>query len=187
MFSRIKGAIDRSIAEEQARQKALTEQRSTTSSPSAPGQRPRSVSRANSTNSSTRRKTKKPSQDNSNGDGAANTDPAVFEAAFVLDDDDIENASAQPAAPEKTVGGTSSGNEKDDSATERNGEAKDHIGGGEDENPKASLPTAPAELPPHVRSKLRKLEKLEATYPESHTDEQRLSNHLNGPYARIRP
>ncbi|KAK6956059.1 hypothetical protein Daesc_001329 [Daldinia eschscholtzii] len=163
MFSRIKGAIDRSIAEEQARQKALAEQRSTARSPSASGQRQRSVSRTNSTNSSARRKIKKPSQDISNGDGAVNPDPAVFEAAFVLDDDDTES---QLAPSEKTVVGSLSDNEKDHSTATQNEEKKDQAGVGEDVNSKADAPPAPAELPLHIKSKLRKLEKLEATYPE---------------------
>ncbi|KAI1472155.1 GRIP domain-containing protein [Daldinia caldariorum] len=154
------------IAEEQARQRALAEQRSTARSPSASGQRQRSVSRTNRTNSSARRKIRRASQNISNGDGPVNPDPAVFEAAFVLDDDDAEFTSAQPAESEKVVGGTSSGNEKEDSTVAKNEEKKDQAGGGEDVSPKAGASPAPAELPLHVKSKLRKLEKLEATYPE---------------------
>ncbi|KAI1391770.1 uncharacterized protein F4822DRAFT_105172 [Hypoxylon trugodes] len=162
MFSRIKGAIDRSIAEEQARQRVAAEQRS--NSPSASGQRPRSVSRTNSTNSPARRKTKRPSQDQTNGDGATNPDPAVFEAAFVLDDEDADATSGLPEKPGRDA---VVNNEKDGGgdATEQNGETQDQSNNTLDEKPKDALSPAPAELPPHVKTKLRKLEKLEATYP----------------------
>ncbi|KAI1445517.1 hypothetical protein F5Y02DRAFT_127405 [Annulohypoxylon stygium] len=173
MLSRIKGAIDRSIAEEQARQRALAEQRSSAGSPSATGQRPRSVSRTNSTNTSARRKAKKPSQDTSNGDGAPNPDPAVFEAAFVLDDEDADPAPGQAtsAQSEKTMKEGAANNEKNDASNEQNEGAKDQAsaGAGTEEKPKDASSTAPStaptDLPPQVKTKLRKLEKLEATYP----------------------
>ncbi|KAI0839373.1 hypothetical protein F5Y06DRAFT_265278 [Hypoxylon sp. FL0890] len=167
MFSRIKGAIDRSIAEEQARQRAFAEQRSNTSSPSGSGQRPRSVSRTNSTNSAGRKKAKKLSQDISNGDGAANPDPAVFEAAFVLDDEDAEAGSSQPqsAPPEKGLKDGLTNSEKKENESEQNGETKDPVGPDVDEKSKGAPSNAPTELPSHIKIKLKKLEKLEATYP----------------------
>lgn len=149
----------------------MADQRSNAGSPSTPGQRPRSVSRTNSTNSPAKRKTKKPSQDNTNGDTAANPDPAVFEAAFVLDDEDADLATTQSATPtEKTVEEeeeeTDTNNEKKNNGTsEQNGESKDQNDVGVDEKPKDIPSSAPAELPSHVKTKLRKLEKLEATYP----------------------
>ncbi|KAI5860937.1 GRIP domain-containing protein [Durotheca rogersii] len=160
MFSKIKSAIDRSIAEEQARQKALAEQRSHANpSPPAGSQRARSVS-------TTRRKARKPGQDVSNGDMAANPDPAIFEAAFVLDDEDADSAATAQVAPHETEmkeGVVDS--EMSNSATE-NSNATGQTGTQADEKLRDVPSAAPAELPPHIRARLRKLEKLESTYPE---------------------
>ncbi|KAI0018045.1 hypothetical protein F4780DRAFT_558543 [Xylariomycetidae sp. FL0641] len=177
MFSRIKGAIDRSIAEEQARQKTLAEQRSSSGSPaSSSTPRPRSVSRTNSTNSP-RRKTKKPSQDVSAADSGPNPDPAVFEAAFVLDDDEADSISrAATPKPSATEKGTDSGSPNDgddkkdatdgqDGQTEQNGDNKNKSAKESEDEAKDASSAAPAELSPQVKQRLRKLEKLEATYP----------------------
>lgn len=185
MFQRIKGAIDRTIAEEQARQKNyLSEQ-------GASGQARQSsnVSRSNSGASTAGRKPrpKKPAQDASKeADAAAsNPDPAVFEAAFVIDDDELSRT-ATPLPPseekEKTPGEEggaqdemSGGDaEKGDAGagnTAKDAEKNGGDDGGSPEGDKPVPPPKPAaaatapELPPEVRAKLRKLEKLEATYP----------------------
>lgn len=186
MFQRIKGAIDRTIAEEQARQKNyLSEQ-------GASGQARQSsnVSRSNSGASTAGRKPrpKKPAQDASKeADAAAsNPDPAVFEAAFVIDDDDELSRTTTLVPPSE---------EKEKTPGEEGG-AQDEVGGGDDEKgdtgagntakeaekkggddgsspdgdkpvppPKPAAAATAPELPPEVRAKLRKLEKLEATYP----------------------
>lgn len=123
------------------------------------------MSRANSTNSPARRKPKKPSQDTTNGDSLANPDPAVFEAAFVLDDDDVEPAVTRSSSPEKVSKEGSDGNENNDGAPKQNTDAEDRTGAVAGDESKDVASTAPAELPPQVKAKLRKLEKLEATYP----------------------
>jgi hypothetical protein len=170
MFQRFKSAIDRTIAEEQARQKAASEQQQS-ASPS--GARPRSVSRTNSAKDSpAKRRVKKPSQDVANGDNVPNPDPAVFEAAFALDEEEAEakatsvqpgdsekNGSEEPAVLEKAA-------EVDDQIKEKAGEATpvpDEKAAKEEPVPAAA--PAPAELSPDIKTKLRKLEKLEKTYP----------------------
>lgn len=174
MFSRIKGAIDRTIAEEQARARDQ--------SPGATAPRASSsVSRSNSGASTVKKaRPKKPSQDVAKEDaGAVDTDPAVFEAAFVIDDEE-PSRSATPMPPsshelKKSENGdakdenTAEG-EKGDKGTGNN--AKDPEKNGEDEGRKSEgdKPVPPpkatnTELPPDIRAKLRKLEKLEKTYP----------------------
>ncbi|KAK8098914.1 uncharacterized protein PG998_012155 [Apiospora kogelbergensis] len=166
MFQRFKSALDKSIAEEQARQKTLAEQRSNTASPSS-SSRPQSVSRTNS--SAAKRKTKKPSQDVSNGsDNLPNTDPAVFEAAFALDDEEAE-AKAAVAKPEngevseKDVKGDDSADGKTEAKEATENEKTETNG---DDRKKAAAPAKAAELPAEIQAKLRKLDKLEKTYPE---------------------
>lgn len=164
MFQRLKGSIDRVIAEEQARQKTVNDQ-------ADPVRRSASVSRSNSGASSARRpRPKKQGQEAlRNDDGAADTDPAVFEAAFIIDDDEPSRATTpRPPTDEKAPqngdssekGEEGGGNTKD---LEKNG---DDEGRSEADKPAPPpKPTATSELPPEVRARLRKLEKLEATYP----------------------
>ncbi|KAK8074073.1 hypothetical protein PG994_004972 [Apiospora phragmitis] len=166
MFQRFKSALDKSIAEEQARQKTLQEQRSNTASPSS-SSRPQSISRTNS--SAAKRKARKPGQDSANGsDNLPNTDPAVFEAAFALDDEEAEAKAAVTNSEngdvsEKGVKGDSSpdatNSEKPEAKekTETNGDKKKRT---------APAPVTAADLPPEIQAKLRKLDKLEKTYPE---------------------
>ncbi|KAK6856580.1 vesicular transport protein [Apiospora arundinis] len=153
MFQRFKSALDKSIAEEQARQKTIAEQRSNNASP-ASNSRPQSVSRTNS--SAAKRKTKKPSQDVGNGaDNLPNTDPAVFEAAFALDDEEAEEkaAVAKPEngeVSEKDVKGDNStdaaSNEKTEGKeTTENEKAEPN---GDDKKKTAAAPAKAAELPP---------------------------------------
>ncbi|KAI6780516.1 Golgin-like protein [Emericellopsis cladophorae] len=171
MFSRIRGAIDRTIAEEQARQKDQTSQ---------------GVSRSGSTSSRTsasgakRPKPKSASNDASKADDAPNPDPAVFEAAFVIDDSDDPSRAGTPKPQTSEAGGNGLDSVKDDGEEEKaaegaDGKAQDDSEkkeGEKDESAKAqskAADTAAApstELPPDIKQKLRKLEKLEATYPE---------------------
>ncbi|KAK4133493.1 hypothetical protein BT67DRAFT_450343 [Trichocladium antarcticum] len=168
----LKGAIDRTIAEEQARQKSPLETPAT-GNPAA--RRSRSSSSATQSAARRPRPIKKTSDDltsrDMNGDGVAtNPDPAVFEAAFVIDDADDTappSRSATPALACKTAKPGGSGKDTgkavaDTSTTGDNGAP------GAEQAPKAAPATFPAssELPPEVRARLRKLEKLEKTYPE---------------------
>lgn len=179
MFQRIKGAIDRTIAEEQARQKTyLSEQ------PAAGQARQSSaVSRSNSGASSAgkRPRQKKTAQDayKDADAGAANPDPAVFEAAFVIDDDE-PSRTATPLPPSEEKNGEnqekedSAEGEKNDASSGNTGKDSEKTGGDDGQKPDGDKPVpqskppaaaASTELSPDVRAKLRKLEKLEATYP----------------------
>ncbi|KAI1851000.1 hypothetical protein JX266_003665 [Neoarthrinium moseri] len=166
MFQRFKSAIDRTIAEEQARQKAASDQ------PTPSGTRPRSVSRTNSAKDSpAKRRPKKPAQDVSNGDGLPNPDPAVFEAAFALDEEEAEakETDEKPAVAQDdaTTAEKADGLATDDA--ESNGDRVDKPAKSpEAAGPAVSTaqPAASAELPAEVKAKLRKLDKLEKTYPE---------------------
>lgn len=171
MFQRIKGAIDRTIAEEQARQIAAD-----AASPRASS----SVSRSASSASTARKpRPKKPSQDvgKDADNGAANTDPAVFEAAFVIDDEEpsrsatpqpstaseknAENGESKSVAEDGEKGDTESGNTTKD--PEKNGDNEGRQSEGDKPVPPPKY--TPVELPPDIRAKLRKLDKLEKTYP----------------------
>lgn len=162
MFQRLKGSIDRVIAEEQARQKTVSDQVD-------PARRSPSVTRSNSGASNARKpRPKKQGQDAlKNDDGAANTDPAVFEAAFVIDDDEPSRATTpRPPTDEKapqngeSSGDAGVGNTKQ---SEDNGDEEGRSEGDKSVPPPKSV--AVPEYPPELRARLRKLEKLEATYP----------------------
>jgi len=92
-------------------------------------------------------------------DGAKGPDPSVFEGAFVIEDDSEEpSRSGTPAIPEMKPEVTG---EKWPMA-ETTG-----VNDGEVVNEKAEIlpkPSTTTDLPPDVRSKLRKLDKLEARY-----------------------
>lgn len=177
MFQRIKGAIDRTIAEEQARAR---DQSPGATTPRASS----SVSRSNSGASTVKRaRSKKPGQDAAAKDadaGAADTDPAVFEAAFVIDDDEPSQIATPTFAPSHEPKNAEDGNGKEENTamgekgdTGAGNTAKDPEKNGEDEGSKSEgdkpVPppkaTTTADLPPDVRAKLRKLDKLEKTYP----------------------
>lgn len=196
MFQRIKGAIDRTIAEEQARQKALDQAGTAGGSGTAQHRQSSSVSRSNSAASAAGKRST-PRQKKGNQDApkdsdskdadstAANPDPSVFEAAFVIDDDEEPSRSATPlplSEDKKSVNGdakhdTPDGETRDTAAgsvnpskdTGKNGDVAD----GDQKSPDGDRPAPPSkpkpagssELPPEVRAKLRKLEKLESTYP----------------------
>lgn len=177
MFQRLKGSLDRVIAEEQARQKAANEQAGAGSNTGSPRQSS-SVSRSNSAASTARKpRAKKQSQDVSkNDDGAANLDPAVFEAAFVIDDDEPSRATtpkppADDQAPQNGDGADtgSSGGDAGSTAgtanTAQPGKEAEARTTDDEQKPAPPPKNEAPELPPDVRTKLRKLEKLEATYP----------------------
>lgn len=161
---RIRGAIDRTIAEEQARQLKTTE--------GAAASKPA--------------RAKKTTFDAS--EAAVNPDPAVFEAAFVLDDSDEPSRAAtpKPALPEKDttekdkMNDDKTINEKEEAAT-ADADVKKAAGkdDGSPEPPKkdtdASKPSA--ELSPEIKQRLRKLEKLEATYPGKGNQKNSSSGH----------
>ena len=180
---RIKGAIDRTIAEEQARQKTFAQKddQPTGSASRRSGSISRTSSTAKASQAGSRKpRAKRPSEDlskDANGDGGANPDPAVFEAAFVIDDDDVPPTSTSTPAPsekeELKEEGTSS-----DKASDQDGKKPPNDGPNENgestggDSAKAGQPAdgdkpvaAAPELPPDVRQKLKKLEKLEKTYP----------------------
>lgn len=122
-----------------------------------------------------------PRDENANGDGAAaNPDPAVFEAAFVIDDADDSTAPSRVATPslagkETKAGDAGKGTEQagaggpvngatDAAATGDNGEPNKPAADNAANAASAAAPVA-SELPPEVRARLRKLDKLEKTYP----------------------
>ncbi|KAI2627143.1 hypothetical protein GGS21DRAFT_255135 [Xylaria nigripes] len=153
MFSRIKGALDRSLAEEQARHKASTE-RGANSNP------------ASTTN-------------NNNGLPLRQADPAVFEDAFKLDEDDTDainrSATPKPAPPEngpkvnsddtnpgKSISPQKLGqNSENEKAAEIDADAPEKTG--EPALP-PSVPPASTNLPPKIVTRLKRLDKLEGTY-----------------------
>lgn len=177
MFSRIKSAIDKTIEQEQARQKALSDQPG-----AAHTRQSSSVSRSNSAASGASkrpRQQKKSGQDASKDkDGeasAVNPDPAVFEAAFVIDDEEpSRTATPAPTSNEKKSSEheeSKGGGTQGDTEAESTGKDPEKNGGDDTtKKPDSSKPlptpkTAATELPPDVRARLRKLEKLEGTYP----------------------
>ncbi|KAH9226880.1 hypothetical protein K456DRAFT_1092089 [Colletotrichum gloeosporioides 23] len=158
MFQRIKGAIDRTIAEEQARQEQA---RKALGPDSGTPRRSDSTSRGNQSPARRPRPKKNVSQDNTkDGDSPSNPDPAVFEAAFVLDDSEEPSRAGTPKPP-TMEDKTDEKKEKVEEAGQNGDEKKEGDAGAA-----TAAPAAAPELSPEVRTKLRKLEKLEKTYPE---------------------
>lgn len=174
---RIKGAIDRTIAEEQARAKAVLEG-------GAPGsshvRNSSSLSRTPSAAGTRRpRPFQNPSQDMSADGTAATSDPAVFEAAFVIDDTDETNTPSRVGTPIST---DKEGKAKDPETPARNTEpvkeGTDPLQNGDRASVKSAAgqtsrsatltPSTTSELSPEIRVRLRKLDKLEKTYPGSY-------------------
>ncbi len=146
---RIKGAIDSRFAEEQAKAKAAAAAPVRTGSTAR-----RSASLRNE--SPSKRSRARPKEVD---DGARGSDPSVFERAFVIEDDSEEpSRSATPAIPET----------KPEVMAEKGATAENTgLDEGEVVNEKAEIPpnsSTKTDLPPDVRSKLRKLDKLEARY-----------------------
>ncbi|KAI0441639.1 hypothetical protein F4803DRAFT_522479 [Xylaria telfairii] len=127
MFSRIKDALDRTIAEEQARLRAAD----TSSNTNKPAAAPPSADPAKTTPS--------------NG-GPAHPDPAVFDAALHPKDD---------ADGEVAKGGASNAASELNTPPQAPSQAQAQDG---DDG------FQPPELPPHVKSKLRRLERLELNF-----------------------
>lgn len=161
---RLKGAIDRTIAEEQARQESA---RQKTLSPDS-GTPRRSDSTSRSAQSPARRpRPKKTASDaKDGGDSPSNPDPAVFEAAFVIDDNEEPSRAGTPKpAADKME------DKPEEKAKDKADEGQNGDNGKEGEETKGAAgappppPAAASELSPEVRTKLRKLEKLEKTYP----------------------
>lgn len=174
MFQRFKNVIDRSIAEEQARQKTLADQRTESPAGSSSNSRSPSSTRANSSKDPlAKRKAKKRVPDATNGDNMPNPDPAVFEAAFALDDEEAETRSntPKPAVPEKDGKPDAEDAEADGDKTVtsevQNGEKTEQTEASADDSTSkdAATTAGPAELSAEVKAKLRKLDKLEKTYP----------------------
>lgn len=141
---RLRDAIDSRIAEEQARQKSNQEALSRSNSarlPQGPGRRP----------ARPRRNTATP---------VRGPDPKEFEADFAIGDDDTPSRSGTPQ-PEPATGG-------DGAADENDGEKTAVVESGGKEAAAGDKRTgqnqALSELPPEVRAKLRRLDKMETRY-----------------------
>ncbi|KAM0664506.1 hypothetical protein ACQRIU_006364 [Beauveria bassiana] len=164
MFQRIRGAIDRTIAEEQARQRG----------DDAPMSRSASDSSRQGANAGRR-----PRPNNGSTDAAEpplNPDPAVFEAAFVIDDSDEPSRAGtpKPPVPEKdvTASENTAADEGNKAADEKNGKRtstekpKKSASSVASSNTMVASQSGSSDLSPEIKQRLRKLEKLEATYPE---------------------
>jgi hypothetical protein len=153
------------------------------STSASPARRSGSTSRAGKSESPARRpRVKKASQDATRdsangGDSAAlNPDPAVFEAAFVIDDAEGPSRVGTPMSStnEKEIAGENDAAEGSKGNNESSGEGQIQEGDKpaidvttltNEKKPDTTSHTTAVELPADVRAKLRKLEKLEATYP----------------------
>lgn len=152
----------------------------TSSEPSTLSRSGSTSSRKGETSPSKRARSKKQPSD---GNDAPNPDPAVFEAAFVIDDseepsragtpkpaseskdsNDEQGASQINGSDDKTQDASSAKGESTSEKTE--GAALDP--GSASKKPAGGTSAPSAELSPEVRQRLRKLEKLEATYPGNH-------------------
>jgi hypothetical protein len=150
VLQRLKGAIDSRIAEEQARQ------RSTQSSPSRSNSTViRSTSR---TASPAVRPGRRPLEHKGLDAASKGLDPAEFDGALVAEEEDAPSADGTPKAVQTKNGeGPSEAETGETSAaaddTQSPNKGKEH------------QLAEPQELPPDVRVKLLKLEKLESRYP----------------------
>jgi hypothetical protein len=110
------------------------------------------------------------------GDGP-NPDPAVFEAAFVIDDSEEPSRAGTPKPPSdnKDAGDDKPAAEPNDpdgklpaKGEATNDKAEDAAGeaiGAASKKPDSGTATPISELSPEIKQRLRKLDKLEATYP----------------------
>ncbi|KAI1907822.1 Golgin imh1 [Ophidiomyces ophidiicola] len=143
MLSRLRGAIDARIAEEQARQRAGQDSLS------------RSNSAARRTNASPARQSGARTKRN-NSFLTRSPDPSEFDAEFVIGDDDSSTRTSTPRPePEASVNGAA-------------GESDDKVAEPARSTPPPGKPAPPTstELPTDVRVKLRRLDKLESRYQE---------------------
>lgn len=159
MFSRIKDALDRTLAEEQARHKASTGQKDNAGEVVTPSTL----------------KAKSPVQADAANPDATNPDPAVFEAAFKLDDE-ADGASRAGTPKPADTGEVNGGNDSTNSQKKDPAQPQDI-----DVNKAASADTpdksgdparASSKQPPQyepsadVRAKLKRLARLEPSYLE---------------------
>ncbi len=130
-MQRIKDALDRTIAEEQARHKVSTEQK-VSAKKSDPG-------------------------------SPSNSDPAVFEAAFKLEDD--LDSSSRSGTPKPAAAGEAAKPNADDPSSENKNPAHGQNGDSNKATP-MDAPGVPSDhtLLPEIKAKLKKMEKLETTY-----------------------
>lgn len=117
-----------------------------------------STSRTNEGSAGRQSRSKNP--DYEGGDAALNPDPAIFEAAFVIDDGDESSRAGtpKPVPPEKDApNGEAAG--QAEAAQKPNPSGDGHAAG------EGATHTTKPVLTLELKQKLRKLEKLEATYP----------------------
>ncbi|KAJ2991103.1 hypothetical protein NUW58_g2645 [Xylaria curta] len=141
MFSKLKSAVDRTLAEERARHRTLTEQRTNTNDDESAALLP-----------------KEATQKSSQG-GSAHPDPAVYEAV-IRPEDTADGSSTRTSF---TLGGNATeGLGSNVSENEKSAQGQDG------NTNKAASPAVSqnSELSPQVLSKLKRLEKLEASYHE---------------------
>ncbi|KAJ5550267.1 Vesicle-mediated transport protein (Imh1) [Penicillium sp. DV-2018c] len=147
MFQRLRDAIDSRIAEEQARQKSAQENISRSGSNRRPTARNQSPSR----------------RSRNTGIPVRGPDPKEFEAEFAIGDDD---ESSKPGTPntDKPEASSDIGAAKDGETAQmaeaQTAETSEKAG------QEAEAKETPTVLPPDVRAKLRRLDKLEARYHE---------------------
>ena len=148
---RIRGAIDSTIAQEQARQ------RQAQASPSRSNSNARRAdSRAISPAKRTSRQGTKDRQD---GDHSAKgPDPAEFESGFAIDDEDSRRSG--PAKSQVNQHGSTK--TMQETASQQSGQETDET------TTSAGEASASPDLPADVRDKLRKLEKYESRYHGIH-------------------
>lgn len=132
------------------------------------------MSRSASSNSRTNeggagRRSRSKNPDSDAGGSAPNPDPAFFEAAFVIDDGDEPSRAGTPKPPlppeKDTPNGESTGDAEAAQKSNPGGDGKEgssregHAAG------EGAAHTTKPVLTLELKQKLRKLEKLEATYP----------------------
>ena len=154
---RLKGAIDSSIAEEQARHRALQNSPSRSSSVA-------SSSRIRGASPAVKSRASKPAANSNGEETAKGPDPKDFDPEFVVDEEDAvsRTATLQPSGSERGAG---EGEIPKDDPVEANGTSTASTTEGDGKPAQQS-----SELPTEVRVKLRKLERLESRYQGSILD-----------------
>lgn len=149
---RIKGALDARIQEEQAKQRASSQ-----ASRSRSGSTPK---RSNSRNLSPSKRTSKGKEADSPGKAAPTgkgPDPSEFDPEFVVGEDDEQPSRSVTPRPTETAEGAETTTVSDDKGKEEEGEEGKAEAAEEKELPKP-------EIPPEIKTRLRKLDKLEPKY-----------------------
>lgn len=141
---RLRDAIDSRIAEEQARSKTAQDSISRSNSARRPPGRALSPS-------------KRPSRPrrNTSGTPVRGPDPTEFEPEFAIGDDD----SSRSGTPRVDSPAPSEGQPSNDAEKSTEESAKESV-----PEPQAQVNQAPSELPPEIRVKLRRLDKMESRY-----------------------